>query len=166
MDPREIPDPPADYTPSQIRDYYKNYVKRALSLSTTKDDSLAQVAKDAQHEVNQPMHAEKESELPEVTQTEKEVAPTTEVPFIPPPAILAADKPSSSKSDPKEHSTPPRKASSTVHSSGSISGDSEARDTIKDLPSQGTQPGIFLQGAVSTSKIGRASCRERVLRLV
>ena len=70
----------------------------------------------------------------------------------PTPLAPAPEKPSSSKPDPKEHSTPPRPSSSNVRSSGSISGDSEARDVLKELPSQGTQPGIYIQGTVSSSK--------------
>ena len=73
MDSRDIPDPPSDYTSAQIKEYYKNYFKQALSLSTTKEGSLAHMAKDAQHEVNQPLPSTLESELPKDAHIETEL---------------------------------------------------------------------------------------------
>ena len=107
MDTSGIPEPPAHYTPAQVRDYYLNQFKQTFSLSTTKDGSLAQTSKDAQHEVNQPMPTSMETELPMVVHTGSEVAPTKrdEVADDPTPLAPAAEKPSSSKKDPKEHPT-------------------------------------------------------------
>ena len=72
MDTSGIPEPPAHYTKAQVRDYYLHYFKQTFSLSTTKDGSLAQTSKDAQHEVNQPMPTPKETELPMVAHTGSE----------------------------------------------------------------------------------------------
>ena len=68
MDASDIPAPPDHYTPQQVREYYINYFKTTLSLSTTKDGSLAQPEKDNRHEVDQPMTTQKETELPMVAQ--------------------------------------------------------------------------------------------------
>ena len=104
MDASDIPDPPAHFTPQQVRAYYLKFVKQTLSLSTTKDGSHAQHEKDAQHEVNQPMPSTMETELPMVVHTGTEVDPAkhVEVADDPTPPAPAAEKPSSSKSDPKE----------------------------------------------------------------
>ena len=154
MDHFRVPIPPAHLTTEEKEQFVIEHIKKAMSVSTTKDDSQAQVEKDAQHEVNQPMPAAKDSELPMVAQTELAAASPKrdKVPYIPPPSILEADKPSSSKLSLKEQSTPPRPTSSAVRSSESISGESEARDFVQELPSQGTQPGIYIQGTLTSSQ--------------
>ena len=157
MDLSRVPIPPAHYTPEEKERFLLDHIKKAMSVSTTRDESQAQTEKDSQHEVNQPLPAEKDTELPMVAHTETEAALSKRdevTSDAPPPAPILATSPSPSVKDvpPKEKDTSTRPSSSKVHSSGSMSGESEARDVLKELPSQGTQQGIYIQGTVSTSK--------------
>ena len=106
-----IPSPPEHYTPKQVEEYYYSFFRKTLSVSTTKDESLAQTAKDDQHVVDQPMTTQKETELPGVAQlvSEADLSKRDEVTQDLPPPTQVSAVPSSSKANlPKEHCTPPR----------------------------------------------------------
>ena len=96
MDHLRVPLPPAHLSNEEKEKFVLDHIKKAMSVSTTKEDSHAQVEKDSQHEVDQTMPAQKGSELPMVAQTELAAASSKQdkVPYIPPPSILEADKPS------------------------------------------------------------------------
>ena len=157
MDFKGVPAPPAHFTKQQKEDYYLDHIRRAMEASDTLDnEGLSQhAAQDDRAVVDQPLLDKENPELSEVAQTvsDAEISKRTKVASAQPPPAPVSNPPTSSKASlPKEQATPPRPSSSRVHSTGSISRDSEARDVIHEFPSQGTHPGIYLQGTLSSSK--------------
>ena len=133
------------------------HLQRDMEASNTLDnEGLSQHGPPDDHaEVDQPLLDKENPELPEVAQTvsDAETSKRTKVASEQPPPALVSNPPTSSKASlPKEQATPPRQSSSTVHSSGSKSADSEDRDVLHELPSQSFQKGIYVQGARSSTE--------------
>ena len=64
MDLSGVPVPPAHYTEEQKERFLLDYIKKAMSVSTTKDGSVTPASKDEPPAVDQPLTTTEDPELP------------------------------------------------------------------------------------------------------